>query len=74
MPEITDGTVTVVNICTEAGISRASYYRSPVAAAVAANFGRNWRQATARLSRYRHPLDRWAVTSLLIPVPPRFTG
>ncbi|MFE4337294.1 hypothetical protein ACFRQM_50815 [Streptomyces sp. NPDC056831] len=34
VPEITDGTVTVVNICTEAGVSRASYYRSPVAAAV----------------------------------------
>jgi hypothetical protein len=33
-PEITDGTVSVVNICTEAGVSRASYYRSPVAAAV----------------------------------------
>ncbi|SEG62760.1 hypothetical protein SAMN05444920_103554 [Nonomuraea solani] len=32
-PEITDGTVTVTNICTEAGVSRASYYRSPVAAA-----------------------------------------
>lgn len=33
-PEITDGTTTVTNICTEAGASRASYYRSPVAAAV----------------------------------------
>jgi len=33
-PEITDGTTTVTNICTEAGVSRASYYRSPVAEAV----------------------------------------
>ena len=28
-PEITDGALTVSNICTEAGVSRASYYRSP---------------------------------------------
>ncbi|MEU9888452.1 hypothetical protein [Sphaerisporangium sp. NPDC051011] len=33
-PELTDGTVSVSNVCTEAGVSRASYYRSPVAAAV----------------------------------------
>jgi hypothetical protein len=33
-PEITDGSPTITNICTEAGVSRASYYRSPVAAAV----------------------------------------
>ncbi|MFC5828666.1 hypothetical protein [Nonomuraea insulae] len=33
-PEISDGTVTVTNICVEAGVSRASYYRSPVAAVV----------------------------------------
>jgi len=33
-PETTDGATTVTNICTEAGVSRASYYRSPVAAAV----------------------------------------
>jgi hypothetical protein len=33
-PEITDGTTTVTNICAEAGVSRASYYRSPVAGAV----------------------------------------
>ncbi|MCX4502174.1 hypothetical protein OG944_04110 [Streptomyces anulatus] len=33
-PEITDGSVTAMNIAAEAGISRASYYRSPVAAAV----------------------------------------
>jgi hypothetical protein len=33
-PEITGGTTTVTSICTEAGVSRASYYRSPVAAAV----------------------------------------
>lgn len=33
-PAITDGTITVTNICAEAGVSRASYYRSPVAAAV----------------------------------------
>lgn len=30
-PELTDGAVTVTNICVEAGVSRASYYRSPVA-------------------------------------------
>jgi septal ring factor EnvC (AmiA/AmiB activator) len=28
-PETTDGAVTVSNICAEAGVSRASYYRSP---------------------------------------------
>ncbi|MFD4338389.1 hypothetical protein ACFWPP_14560 [Streptomyces anulatus] len=33
-PEISDGSVTVVNIVAEAGTSRASYYRSPVAAAI----------------------------------------
>lgn len=33
-PEITDGTVSVTNICAESGVSRASYYRSPVAAAI----------------------------------------
>jgi len=33
-PEITDGSVTVVNIAAEAGVGRASYYRSPVAAAI----------------------------------------
>lgn len=33
-PEITDGTLTVSNICTEAGVSRASYYRSPQAALI----------------------------------------
>ncbi|MFF7097747.1 hypothetical protein ACFY9A_35985 [Streptomyces rubradiris] len=33
-PETTDGSVTVVNIATEAGVSRASYYRSPVAGAI----------------------------------------
>jgi hypothetical protein len=33
-PEITDGRLSVTNICAEAGVSRASYYRSPVAAAV----------------------------------------
>jgi len=33
-PEITDGRTTVTNICTEAGVSRASYYRSPAAAAI----------------------------------------
>ncbi|MET7853511.1 hypothetical protein ABZT48_36130 [Streptomyces avermitilis] len=34
LPELTDGKITVVNLCTEAGVSRASYYRSPVAQAV----------------------------------------
>lgn len=33
-PEITDGSMTAVNIAAEAGVSRASYYRSPVAAAI----------------------------------------
>ncbi|WP_282685260.1 MULTISPECIES: hypothetical protein [unclassified Streptomyces] len=33
-PEITDGSVHVVNIAAEAGVSRASYYRSPVAGAI----------------------------------------
>lgn len=28
-PNLTDGTVNVTNLCAEAGISRASYYRSP---------------------------------------------
>ncbi|OKI26631.1 hypothetical protein A6A28_16810 [Streptomyces sp. CB03578] len=34
LSETTDGKITVVNVCTEAGVSRASYYRSPVAQAV----------------------------------------
>lgn len=34
LPELTDGKITIVNLCTEAGVSRASYYRSPVAQAV----------------------------------------
>ncbi|MEU7211855.1 hypothetical protein AB0B06_25960 [Streptomyces sp. NPDC044989] len=33
-PEITDGRTSAVNICAEAGVSRASYYRSPVARVV----------------------------------------
>lgn len=33
-PEITDGTLTISNICAEAGVSRASYYRSPQAAEI----------------------------------------
>jgi len=33
-PEITDGALTVSNICAEAGVSRASYYRSPQAAEI----------------------------------------
>lgn len=33
-PEITDGKLTVSNICVEAGVSRASYYRSPQAAEI----------------------------------------
>jgi hypothetical protein len=33
-PEITDGRTSAVNICTEAGVSRASYYRSPVSAVI----------------------------------------
>lgn len=34
LPELTDGKITTVNLCTEAGVSRASYYRSPVAQTV----------------------------------------
>ncbi|MFE6977201.1 hypothetical protein [Streptomyces sp. NPDC057682] len=34
LPELTDGKITIVNLYTEAGVSRASYYRSPVAQAV----------------------------------------
>ncbi|MBJ7004913.1 hypothetical protein JG491_33460 [Streptomyces sp. CRPSP2-6A1] len=34
LPEVTDGKSTVVNLCSEAGVSRASYYRSLVAQAV----------------------------------------
>jgi septal ring factor EnvC (AmiA/AmiB activator) len=33
-PEITDGTLTISNICLEARVSRASYYRSPHAAQI----------------------------------------
>ncbi|MFJ2604449.1 hypothetical protein ACIO13_05575 [Streptomyces sp. NPDC087425] len=33
-PQTTDGSLTVVNIAAEAGVGRASYYRSPVAAAI----------------------------------------
>ncbi|MEU9303373.1 hypothetical protein [Streptomyces sp. NPDC048269] len=33
-PQTTDGALTVVNIAAEAGVGRASYYRSPVAAAI----------------------------------------
>ncbi|MHB1446830.1 MAG: hypothetical protein ACYCZV_14415 [Acidimicrobiales bacterium] len=33
-PGITDGALSVSNICTEAGVSRASYYRSSRAAAI----------------------------------------
>ncbi|MGV9902886.1 hypothetical protein ACWDU8_10430 [Streptomyces sp. NPDC003388] len=35
-PEITDGRTSAVNISAEAGVSRASYYRSPVAAVIKA--------------------------------------
>ncbi|MEU1595136.1 hypothetical protein ABZ468_20230 [Streptomyces sp. NPDC005708] len=34
LPELTGGKITVVDLCTEAGVSSASYYRSPVAQAV----------------------------------------
>ncbi|MFZ4237420.1 hypothetical protein ACOZGD_19825 [Streptomyces murinus] len=34
LSETTDGKITIVNVCTEAEVSRASYYRSPVAQAV----------------------------------------
>ncbi|MFF0131031.1 hypothetical protein ACFYTG_35840 [Streptomyces mirabilis] len=36
LSQTTDGAVTVVNVCAEAGVSRATYYRSPVANAVKA--------------------------------------
>ena len=36
-PSVTDGQLTVSNICTEAGISRASFYRSPLAAPIRAD-------------------------------------
>jgi hypothetical protein len=32
--ELTDGALTIANICAEAGVSRASYYRSPQAAEI----------------------------------------
>ncbi|QHC30765.1 hypothetical protein [Streptomyces sp. HF10] len=34
LSELTDGKITIVDLCTEAGVSRASYYRSPAAQAV----------------------------------------
>ncbi|MFG2210493.1 hypothetical protein [Streptomyces sp. NPDC048638] len=34
LSETTDGKITIVNVCAEAGVSRATYYRSPVAQAV----------------------------------------
>jgi hypothetical protein len=36
-PGTTDGQLTVTNICTEAGISRASFYRSPLAGRIRAD-------------------------------------
>jgi outer membrane murein-binding lipoprotein Lpp len=36
-PGTTDGQLTVTNICAEAGISRASFYRSPLAARIRAD-------------------------------------
>jgi hypothetical protein len=36
-PAVTDGQLTVSGICTEAGISRASFYRSPLAARIRAD-------------------------------------
>ena len=36
-PAVTDGQLTVSSICTEAGISRASFYRSPLAARIRAD-------------------------------------
>ncbi len=34
LPQTTDGKLSVTGICAEAGVSRASYYRSPVAAVI----------------------------------------
>jgi hypothetical protein len=33
-PQATDGKLTIVNVCAEAGVSRASFYRSPAAAEI----------------------------------------
>lgn len=59
-PEITDGRTSAVNISAEAGVSRASYYRSPVSAAIKEVLGapqaerpeaEQLRQETARLKK-----------------------
>jgi chromosome segregation ATPase len=47
---VTDGALTVTNLCAEAGVSRASYYRSPVAAAV--------KELLASAHTHRPDLDR----------------
>jgi DNA anti-recombination protein RmuC len=47
---VTDGALTVTNLCAEAGVSRASYYRSPVAASV--------KELLASPSTHRPEVDR----------------
>ena len=64
-PEITDGALTVSNICAEAGVSRASYYRSPHAAEIKQVLGapqtkrpeaENLREEVKRLKSTEHRL------------------
>ncbi|WP_406494771.1 hypothetical protein OG936_13295 [Streptomyces sp. NBC_00846] len=66
-PEITDGRISAVNICAEAGVSRASYYRSPVAAVIKGILSApesrrpesdELRQETARLKQSERKLRR----------------
>ncbi|MFD5784384.1 hypothetical protein [Streptomyces sp. NPDC126933] len=64
-PGITDGRTSAVNICAEAGVSRASYYRSPVSAAIKEILGApqakrpeadELRQEIARIKKAVHEL------------------
>ncbi|MGW2822281.1 hypothetical protein ACWC24_14915 [Streptomyces sp. NPDC001443] len=66
-PEITDGRTSAVNIAAEAGVSRASYYRSPVAAVIKGILGSpetrrpesdELRQEIARLKQSERELRR----------------
>lgn len=66
-PEITDGRTSAVNISAEAGVSRASYYRSPVAAVIKGILSTpeakrpesdELRQEIARLKQSEHELRR----------------
>lgn len=71
--ELTDGAITVTNICTEAKISRASYYRSPTAPVIktlltAADTARpeldELRAEVTRLRRVERALRREHATQL----------